>query len=79
MKNIKCALIGPVLMTVSLCSAQAQAIELVPVVKKPVSRTVNLPGEFHPFMSVTFYARVPGYVDSVLVDRATAVKQGDLW
>ena len=59
-------------------AAQAQAIELVPVVKKAVSRTVNLPGEFQPFLSVTLHARVPGYVESVLVDRGSVVKQGDL-
>src|SRR5688572_17373856 len=58
--------------------AHAQAIELVPVVKKAVSRTVNLPGEFQPFLSVTLLDRVPGYVESVLVDRGSVVKQGDL-
>lgn len=58
--------------------AQAQTIELVPVVKKAVSRTIDLSGEFQPFMSVALYARVPGYVENVRVDRGSVVKQGDL-
>ena len=56
----------------------AQTIELVPVVRKPVSRTISLPGEFQPFLSVALYSRVPGYVETVAVDRGSVVKQGDL-
>ncbi|MCC6342761.1 MAG: efflux RND transporter periplasmic adaptor subunit [Bryobacterales bacterium] len=56
----------------------AQAAELVAVISRPVSRTVELPGEFLPFLEVSLHARVPGYVDRVLVDRGSVVKQGDL-
>jgi membrane fusion protein, multidrug efflux system len=56
----------------------AQTGDLAPVVSEPVSRTVELPGEFLPFLSVSLHARVPGYVDRVLVDRGSIVKQGDL-
>ena len=56
----------------------AQTGELAPVVSKPVSRTVELPGEFLPFLTVPLHARVPGYVERVLVDRGSVVKQGDL-
>lgn len=56
----------------------AQSGELVPVVAKPVSRTVELPGEFLPFLSVSLHARVPSYVDRVLVDRGSIVRPGDL-
>jgi len=66
------------LIVTALQPAQAQTIELVPVVKKSVSRTVDLPGEFQPFMNVALYARVQGYVERVLVDRGSVVKQGDL-
>lgn len=58
--------------------AWAQAGELVAVISRPVSRTVELPGEFLPFLAVSLHARVPGYVDRVLVDRGSVVKQGDL-
>jgi len=63
---------------VVLAPAMAQTIELVPVVKKAVSRTIDLPGEFQPFMNVALYARVAGYVETVVVDRGSVVKQGDL-
>jgi RND family efflux transporter MFP subunit len=54
----------------------AQTTELVRVVSKPISRTIELPGEIQPFESVSIHAKVRGYVDRVLVDRGSAVKQG---
>jgi len=54
--------------------ARAQTGELVPVVSKPVSRTVEPPGEFLPFQTVSLHARVVGYVERVLVDRGSRVK-----
>jgi RND family efflux transporter MFP subunit len=48
------------------------------VISRPVSRTVDLPGEFQPFLSVEVHARVPGYVDRVLVDRGSVVHKGEL-
>lgn len=56
----------------------AQTGDLAPVVSKPVSRTVELPGEFLPFLSVSLHAKVAGYVDRVFVDRGSIVKQGDI-
>ncbi|HYL36793.1 MAG TPA: efflux RND transporter periplasmic adaptor subunit [Bryobacteraceae bacterium] len=56
----------------------AQTTDLVAVVSKPVSRTVELPGEFLPFLSVSLHAKVPSYVDRVLVDRGSVVKEGQL-
>jgi membrane fusion protein, multidrug efflux system len=57
---------------------RTQTGDLAPVVSKPVARIVELPGEFLPFLTVSLHARVPGYVDRVLVDRGSIVKQGDL-
>jgi membrane fusion protein (multidrug efflux system) len=59
-------------------SGAAQTVDLAPVVSKPVSRAIDLPGEFLPFLTVSLHARVAGYVDRVLVDRGSMVKQGDL-
>jgi len=56
----------------------SQTGDLVAVISKPVSRTVELPGEFLPFLMVSLHAKVPSYVDRVLVDRGSIVKQGDL-
>ena len=57
---------------------EAQEVKLVKVVSKRVARTIELPGEFYPFLSVQLHAKVSGYVDRVLVDRGSFVKQGEL-
>jgi RND family efflux transporter MFP subunit len=59
-------------------SVFAQSIELVAVKNGATSRTVELPGEFQPFLSVRLHARIAGYVERVLVDRGGTVKEGDL-
>jgi RND family efflux transporter MFP subunit len=65
------------IMAWQLRGAAQQAIELTAVVAKPASRTIDLPGEIQPFLNVTLYARVTGYVERVLVDRGSIVKEGD--
>jgi membrane fusion protein (multidrug efflux system) len=59
-------------------SGLPQTADLVPVVSKAASRTAELPGELLPFQIVSLHARVPGYVDRVLVDRGSIVRQGEL-
>ncbi|HXP83702.1 MAG TPA: efflux RND transporter periplasmic adaptor subunit [Bryobacteraceae bacterium] len=58
--------------------AWPQAVELVPVISKQVSRMADLPGEFLPFLSVSLHAKVPGYVERILVDRGSRVDGGQL-
>lgn len=58
--------------------AWAETSAVVPVVGRPVSQTIDLPGEFLPFLTVSLHAKVPGYVERVLVDRGSLVKKGDL-
>src|SRR5439155_25539495 len=58
--------------------ALAQGVEMAAVVSKPVSRTVTLPGEIQPFLNVDLRSRVTGYVERVLVDRGSVVKDGEL-
>jgi len=53
-------------------------VDLVPVVSKPITRTIDLPAEILPYLTVSLHAKVPGYVERVLVDRGSIVKQGDL-
>jgi RND family efflux transporter MFP subunit len=59
-------------------SAWAQTVELTPLVSRVVSKTVELPGELQPFLTVSLHAKIPSYVERVLVDRGSAVKPGDL-
>ena len=56
----------------------AQTPDLVPVISKNVSRTIELPAELQPFLTVPIHARVSGYVLRVLVDRGSIVKPGQL-
>src|SRR4051812_3988894 len=61
---------------VTICAAQTR--DLAAVIAKPVSRMIDLPGEFLPYLSVDVHAKVRGYVERVLVDRGSVVKQGEL-
>src|SRR5213594_4734513 len=58
--------------------AWGQGTEMAAVVSKPVSRTIVLPGEIQPFLNVALRAKVSGYVGRVLVERGSAVKEGEL-
>jgi RND family efflux transporter MFP subunit len=51
---------------------------VVPVRQQSVERIIHLPGEILPFQHVAVHARANGYVERVLVDRGSAVRQGDL-
>src|SRR5579862_705689 len=62
----------------SLVALSCSAQDLATVISKPISKTIELPGEIHPFLSVSLHAKVAGYVERVLVDRGTFVKPGDL-
>src|SRR5213082_2609631 len=64
-------------------AAQAPApapasVEVVRVVSRSVERQVKLPGEFRPYLAVPIYAKLPGFVKRVAVDRGSAVKQGQV-
>jgi RND family efflux transporter MFP subunit len=61
-----------------LAAAQAQTVDTVKVVSERSERTSRLPGEFLPYQEVDLHARVPGFVEDVLVDRGSAVSKGDL-
>jgi RND family efflux transporter MFP subunit len=63
---------------VSLAAWAQQTVELAPVVSRSLSRTVELPAEIQPFLSVTLHAKVAGYVEKVHVDRGSVVKEGQL-
>jgi len=56
----------------------AQTSDLAAVISKPVSLTIDLPAEIWPYLSVSLHGKVPGYVQRVLVDRGSVVKEGEL-
>jgi len=68
-------------LTLVICActlAWPQTTDLVPVVSKQASRLADLPGEFLPFLSVSLHAKVPGYVERILVDRGSKIEGGQL-
>lgn len=66
------------LLAILALPALPQTSDLAPVISRPGSRTVDLPAEISPYLSVSLHAKVRGYVDQVLVDRGSAVKEGEL-
>jgi len=58
--------------------AAGQTLEAVPVISRPLDRTVLLPGEFVPYLSVPIHAKVAGFVEKVEVDRGSIVTEGQL-
>lgn len=65
-------------LALSVSLAIAQTSDLVPVISRRESRTVDLPAEISPYLSVSLHAKVRGYVDKVLVDRGSIVKEGEV-
>ncbi|MBN9615403.1 MAG: hypothetical protein BGO25_03365 [Acidobacteriales bacterium 59-55] len=61
--------------------ALAQApkrVEFATVESRTPSKTVTLPAELAPFLQTDIEARVPGYIERVLVDRGSNVRRGQL-
>ena len=53
-------------------------VELVKVESHSASRTIPLTAELLPYLQTDIEARVPGYVEKVLVDRGSVVHRGQL-
>ena len=70
------------LTTLAIClSALAQSprhVEFAIVQSRAPSRTISLPAELAPFLQADIEARVPGYIEQVLVDRGSKVHRGQL-
>ena len=59
-------------------AAAPPSVDVVRVTSKAVDRQVKLPGEFQPYLTVPIYAKLPGFVKRVAVDRGSTVKQGQV-
>src|SRR5260370_40782043 len=51
---------------------------MVSVEGRAADRTVPLPAELEPYLQAEIEARVPGYIEQVLVARGSSVKRGQL-
>lgn len=65
-----------VLLLAIAAAASAQTVETAPVVSKTISRSIKIPGEILPYLKVPVLARVTGFVESIEVDRGSAVRKG---
>lgn len=67
-----------VVATIAAAPAAAQPLETVRVATGAPARASRLPGELRPFLAVGLRARVSGFVESVEVDRGSAVRKGQI-
>src|SRR5213594_4270521 len=67
-----------VLLALLSATAFGQTLEAVRVISRPLDRTIVLPGEFLPYLSVPIHAKVTGFVEKVEVDRGSHVTEGQL-
>ncbi|HEY9433869.1 MAG TPA: efflux RND transporter periplasmic adaptor subunit [Blastocatellia bacterium] len=58
--------------------AQTPTVTVAEVVSLELNRQLRLPGELQPFQDVAIYAKVPGFVESINVDRGSVVRSGQL-
>src|ERR1051326_6045180 len=53
-------------------------VETVQPHRGTIYRYINLPGEVHPYLRVTLFAKVDGYLSTLTVDKGDPVKTGQL-
>src|SRR6266446_752429 len=70
--------IASTLVLLASTAAAPPPVEVVRVTSKAVERQVKLPGEFQPYLAVPIYAKLPGFVKPVAVDRGSTVKPGQV-
>ncbi len=56
--------------------AQPPTVMVTTVQSLELNRSVRLPGELQAYQDVALYAKVPGFVETINVDRGSAVRQG---
>jgi len=59
-------------------AAQTPSVTVTKVVSQDLNRELRLPGELQAYQDVAIYAKVPGFVEWIGVDRGSNVKAGQL-
>ena len=54
------------------------SLETTKVVSQALEKTITIPGDLTPYQGVNMNARVPGFVESIAVDRGSWVKRGQV-
>src|SRR5258705_4614773 len=78
MNNHKKILLLALAVSLKLRAKTTAQFESAPVESRNRSWTVALPAELAPFLQADIEARVPGYIERVLVDRGSKVRRGQL-
>jgi len=58
--------------------AQAPTVTITTVESRELNRQVRLPGELQAYQDTALYAKVPGFVEVINVDRGSVVRKGQL-
>jgi RND family efflux transporter MFP subunit len=58
--------------------AQGQPVLVTALVGRPETREISLPGEIHGYYETPIYAKIAGYVKTMLVDKGSRVRAGQL-
>lgn len=53
-------------------------VEVIPLKKKLLEKTIRLPGDLLPYEAVDVYAKVSGFIETLNVDRGSEVKKNDV-
>lgn len=59
-------------------AAQPPSVTVTKAVSQNLNRELRLPGELQAYQDVALYAKVPGFVEWIVVDRGSVVKAGQL-
>jgi len=59
-------------------AAQGQPVLVTALVGRPETREISLPGEIHGYYETPIYAKIAGYVKTMLVDKGSRVGAGQL-
>jgi RND family efflux transporter MFP subunit len=59
-------------------SRRGQPVLVTAVVRTPESREIALPGKVHGYYETPIYAKIPGYVKTMLADKGSRVRAGQL-
>jgi membrane fusion protein, multidrug efflux system len=58
--------------------AEGPRVLVAPVLHSPTSRIVALPATLHGYIETSIYAKIPGYLKTILVDKGDRVHRGQL-
>ena len=59
-------------------AGQGQPVLVTSLVGRPETREISLPGEIHGYYETPIYAKIAGYVKTMLVDKGSRVRAGQL-